>query len=75
MKCPCCNRELFEGYIYNSSNPVQWIPNGKKPPRIVFRETEAGVSLKNKFDLFKIGTYHAEAYYCEACHLVIAPTE
>ena len=74
MKCPCCNKEMMLGYIHNGSQPVQWIPDGKKPSMLSFSTTDEGVTLVNKFAPFKTNGYQAEAYYCTNCKLVIAPT-
>ena len=75
MKCPICGKEMSEGYIYNGSQPLQWLPNGVMPSRINWTTTDKGVTLKNKFKFLKESGYKAEAYYCYECHLVIAPTE
>ena len=48
---------------------------GKKPSAFAFSSSEDGVSLCNKFSMFKTGGYSAEAYYCAACRVVIAQTE
>ena len=72
MKCPYCNKEMSVGYIHNGSQPVLWIPYGKKPSAFRFSATDGGVKLNNKLSL---GGYNAEAFYCDACHVVIAKTE
>lgn len=72
MKCPYCSREMEAGYIHNGNQPVQWIPNGKKPSIFKFSAADDGVKLSNKFSM---GGYDAEAYYCDACHVVIAKAE
>ena len=66
---------MASGYIFNYKQPVQWIPNGKKPSMFAFSLSDDGVELKNKFSMFKTGGYKAEAYYCSNCHIVVAPTE
>lgn len=75
MKCPYCGKEMPAGYIYNGQQPIQWLPKGVMPARIKFTKKEEGVDLKNKFMFFKESGYIAEAFYCYACHMVIAPTE
>ena len=72
MKCPCCEREMQKGYFRHVDQPVQWIPNGKKPSIFRFSAADDGVKLSNKFSM---GGYDAEAYYCDACHVVIAKAE
>ena len=63
------------GYLYNPNTPVEWIPADAKPSRIAFTESENGIKLNNKFSMFKIGGYHAEAYHCGSCHIIISKTE
>lgn len=75
MKCPYCGNEMSEGYIYNGSQPLQWLPNDVMPSRIKWTTKDDGVNLKNTFKLFKESGYKAEAFYCNKCHIVIAPTE
>ena len=75
MKCPYCSKELFRGYLYNDNQPLQWLPDGTKPRHIAYSVSEHGVTLQNHFSFFKIGGYHAEAFYCKSCHVVIAKTE
>ena len=72
MKCPYCSKEMSVGYIHNGNQPVQWIPNDKKPSTFRFSATDSGVKLSNKLSL---GGYKAEAFCCDACHVVIAKTE
>ena len=75
MKCPYCSREMTSGYIYNANQPLQWIPEGKKPSWLSYTATDYGVKLNNNFSMFKMGGYTAEAFYCDACHIVLAKTE
>ncbi len=75
MKCPYCGREMACGYLYNSSQPLQWIPRGKRPSMFSYSLAEAAIPLNNEFSFFKIGGYHAEAFFCEACRIVIAKAE
>ena len=72
MKCPYCNKEMSVGYIHNGSQPVQWTPNGKKPSAFRFSATDGGIKLNNKLSF---SGYNAEAFYCDACHIVIAKAE
>ena len=72
MKCPYCSGEMLVGYIHNGNQPVQWIPNGKKPSIFRFSATDDGIKLDNKFSM---SGYRSEAYYCDACHVVIAKAE
>jgi len=75
MKCPHCGKEMSEGYIYNGQQPIQWLPRGVMPARMIFTKRNEGVDLKNKFSFLKESGYHAEAFHCYACRIVIAPTE
>ena len=60
MKCPYCNKQMEYGYLYNCNQPLEWIPDGKKPSKIAYTTTDDGVKLNNKFSLFKTGGYNAE---------------
>ncbi|MBE6995908.1 MAG: MarR family transcriptional regulator [Ruminococcaceae bacterium] len=75
MKCPYCSRDLALGYLYNGTQPVQWLPDGKKPSYLNFSVSENAVELQNSFSFFKVGGYAAEAYYCDTCHIVLAKTK
>ena len=55
MYCPICNKEMLSGYLYNGNQPLQWIPEDKKPSKFAFSTTDDGVKLNNKFSLFKTG--------------------
>ena len=72
MKCPYCDKDMSEGYLYSESQPNQWLPAKKKPS--IWRWTVAtdGVELNNKQG---ITGFKATAYYCNDCHIVIAPTD
>ncbi|MBQ7005176.1 MAG: MarR family transcriptional regulator [Clostridia bacterium] len=74
MKCPYCSKEMLSGYLYNGSQPLQWIPEGEKPLFFNFDVAHYAVELKNKFSFFK-GGYRAETYYCDRCHVVISKTK
>ena len=74
MKCPYCNKEMALGYVQNGQQPVQWMPDGKKPSMLSHKTTKEGVTLVNEFAPFKANGYKAEAYYCMNCKIVIAPT-
>ncbi len=75
MKCPYCNNEMKSGYIPNGQQPVQWLPEGKKPSMLSFQTNDEGVELLNKFKFFKANGYAADAYFCPNCKLVIAKTK
>ena len=75
MKCPYCSSEMQCGYLYNGSQPLQWIPQGKKPAWFSYSVAKDAVKLTNSFSPFKAGGYTAETFYCEACQIVIAKTE
>ena len=69
MKCPYCSKEMAEGCLHNGKQPVQWMPQGKKPSMFAFSSADSGIELNNKFSM---SGYSAEAYYCDSCHIVIA---
>ena len=48
------------------------MPDGKKTSLFRFSAADGGKKLSNKLSL---GGYNAEAFYCDACHVVIAKTE
>ncbi len=73
MKCPYCQNEMSPGYIPDGRQPVQWLPEGKKPSSFAFARAKDGVSLSNFFSLWN--GYQATAYYCWQCGIVIAPVE
>ena len=75
MKCPCCANEMVTGYLYNGSQPLEWLPNGVMPSRINWTTSGKGIPLKNKFKFFQESGYRADAFFCQYCHIVIAPTE
>ena len=75
MKCPYCSKEMQLGYLYNGSQPLQWIPKGKRPSVFSYSVANYAVELNNNFKPFKVGGYSAETFYCEECHIVIAKTE
>ncbi len=72
MKCPYCAAEMSVGYIPNGDQPVQWIPEGKKPSPFSFTASEDGVALENRFSPIKANGYRADAHYCEKCGIVLA---
>lgn len=72
MICPYCKQEMLLGYIPNAQQPVQWLPEGKKPSPFSFSTSDDGIELKNSFKPFKLNGYVAEAYYCPNCKIVIA---
>ena len=75
MKCPYCGKEIQAGYIPNGGQPVQWIPDGKKPSIFSFSVAEEGISLVNQYKPVKTNGYKADAHYCSNCKVVIAPTK
>ena len=72
MKCPHCEREMKKGYLHNHSQPVQWIPEGGKPSIWKAVAAEGGVVFGE--DSFWKG-YRADAFYCPACKILIAPVK
>lgn len=73
MKCPYCAKEMLRGYLNNGRQPIHWIPEGKKPAALAFSMAKDGVCLCNTYAMTR--GYSAEAYYCDACRLVMAKTE
>ena len=70
MKCPHCQREMRKGYLIDREAPVQWIPEGEKPPLFKCTLADGAVPLGG-------GSYwknfKADAYYCAICKTVIIP--
>ncbi|NBH82311.1 MarR family transcriptional regulator [bacterium C-53] len=75
MNCPCCQNEMQAGYIPNWSQPVHWLPEGKRPSIFSHTVTGSGVPLLNQFKPLSAFGYKAEAYYCQKCKMVIARTK
>ena len=73
MNCPYCKNEMTPGYIPNGGQPVQWLPEGRRPSPFSFTVAEAGVPLRNTFSPWKANGYKAAAYYCKGCGIVLAP--
>lgn len=74
MNCPYCQNEMQLGNIPNWSQPVQWLPDGKRPSMFAFSVAANGVLLMNQYRILKEG-YQAKAYYCQKCKIVIAHTQ
>ncbi len=72
MKCPYCEREIRKGYLNNTDQPIQWIPEGAKPSIWKTGVAKAAVVLSE--EPFWTG-YRADAYYCPACKVVILPVK
>ena len=75
MTCPVCKNEMQEGYLYNGSQPVQWIPKTERPSPFSFSVAPRAVALHNSFRFFKRGGYSAPSFYCKYCRHVISPVE
>lgn len=75
VKCTYCQNEMQSGYIPNWSQPVQWLPDGKRPTIFSFSAAKDGVPLINEFRPLKAMGYRAEACYCPKCKIVIAPVK
>lgn len=75
MKCPYCQKKMQLGYVPNWSQPVQWLPDGKRPSIFAFSAAADGVLLINQFKPLKAYGYKAKAYYCPNCKVVIARTQ
>lgn len=75
MKCPYCSKEMKCGYLYNDNQPLQWIPEGRRPSLFNYSVADYAVELYNKYSLFKTGGYSAETYYCDACNVIISKTK
>lgn len=70
MKCPYCEKEMSCGYLYNGRQPICWIPAEDCPPLLAFRKSAQGVTLRHK-EASAVSGYKAEAFYCDACGIVI----
>ena len=70
MKCPYCQQKMRPGYLQNSTQPVQWIPEGSKPSMWKGQPAKYGVPFGGGNCIWK--GYTAEAHYCAACGVVIA---
>ncbi len=75
MNCPYCQKKMQLGYIPNWSQPLQWLPDGKRPSIFSFTAAKDAVPLRNQFRPLKAHGYKAKAYYCIKCKIVIAPTQ
>ncbi len=73
MNCPCCSQEMARGYLRNANQPLQWIPDGKRPSMWKLSTVDHGVTLNGEYTFGK--GYTAETYYCSNCRIVIAKTE
>lgn len=74
MECPYCKKEMKPGYLYNGRQPLQWIPEDGRPSAFAFSTAKSSVSLRHK-PSSGIGGYRAEAFYCDACRIVMTKTE
>ena len=72
MKCPNCEREMRKGYLKNTDQPVQWIPENSKPS--IWKTGVADGAVVLSEESFWKG-YRADAYYCANCKMVIVPTK
>lgn len=72
MKCPCCEMEMRKGYFIDRESPVQWIPEGSKPALFKTGVAEGAVVLGGG-SYWK--NYRADAYYCQACKVIIVPVK
>lgn len=72
MNCPHCGAEMKKGYLYNASQPVQWIPEGKKRPFWTHQLAADAIEL-GEGDWWD--GYQADAYFCFPCKMVIIPME
>ena len=72
MKCPCCEREMRKGYLRNTDQPVQWIPEDKKPSIWKTGVADSAVVLSGESSW---KGYRADACYCSHCKMVIIPVK
>ncbi len=72
MKCPKCDRVMGSGYVFNGIQPIQWIPENRKPSGWRGGVAEDAVALPG--GSFWNG-YRAEAFYCYSCKMVILPVQ
>ena len=71
MKCPYCNQEMHTGYIPNSSQPVQWLPEGEKASIWRGGVSPNAVRLSARRPMF--GDHQAISHLCVACRVIITP--
>ena len=72
MKCRCCGKEMKKGYINNPRQPVQWIPEGKKPAFWNGQMAEDAIRLSAWY-LPSFNGYNANAWLCENCQTITIP--
>jgi len=72
MKCPCCEAEMKNGYFYDAVQPIQWIPEGKKPSAFRGGTAKEAVCMGTG-SMWK--GYRANAAYCQKCGMVILRTK
>ncbi len=73
MKCPSCQKEMHNGYVFERDQPIQWIPAESKPSIWKTGVAEGSVVLGGGG--FWTGGYKAEAFYCKNCKIVILPVK
>lgn len=72
MKCSCCGEVLVRGYFYNSTQPIQWIPQDKEPAFWKGGVAKDAIRLGNG-SLLDWDGYRADAYFCKRCQMIIVP--
>ena len=72
MKCPYCSLEMRKGYLIDREAPIQWIPEGEKPPLFKGSLANGAVQLGSG-SYWK--NYRAEAHICPSCKNVIIPAK
>lgn len=71
-QCPYCNLEMKNGYLYNYTNPNQWIPIDRKPPILRGSVTKGGVRTGNGNWFYG---FDAKSFYCEKCKIILTPVD
>lgn len=68
MKCPYCNNEMKQGYIYSSKTDICFTPEGKKPHLLINTPKDYEIPLAY-LDSFKGSKIKVNR--CENCKIEI----
>ena len=66
MKCPICNKDMNEGFIYSSKEDIKWTPKGENVGTIINSPKNSEVLLA-KLKLFKGSK--VPVYRCNTCKI------
>lgn len=68
MKCPYCEEEMMEGYMYNGKEDIRWTPAGEKSSMFINHATEKEVLLA-KLNYLK--GCRIKVFRCHSCKIEI----